>query len=138
MASYTWECDRHVLVVNKFDDPDCPMEFEIEHPDDCSTELVDFGLGDSYERHTCALEYVCTNLGVDETLFGYAIDSLRPEYSLLNQEPEKVSPLWQEVLRQLEESDEARVSLKIRFSSGTDYWGEYDEDLMVELNENLA
>jgi hypothetical protein len=141
MPSNTWDDDRHVLVVNLFPED---IEIEVEHPQSCKVYAgcsgpCFGGPDDKWHVDTyydCPLGYEIDAIGPDEALFGYSMyHSYSCDGNLLTTRPENVGPVWMEVCRQLMDSDEARVPLKIHYWGGTDYWGEWDHGFEFTIKE---
>jgi len=118
---YHWEDNQHVLVIHVFhdqEDGDLIVDPEIYHP----------GCGDDYyPPGQCPIAYMVQGIGIWETVVGYH------DQIVLDQPANFLGPVGEELARQLLHSDEACVPFKATFISGFDYWGEYDEELHIEL-----
>lgn len=135
--SRTWDDDQHVLHACLTGDPDYPIEFELEHPKSCKVYVGCTGPClnspggwhvDTY--YDCPAGYQVDGIGVDEALFGLSITGSKG-YNLLDEDPE-YSYLLTELCRQFLLDDEAYIGLKLHWSGGFDYWGEWDDCLEVE------
>lgn len=138
----TWDDDRHVLTAYATEDPDYPIEFEVEHPRSCTVYRGCTGGGlecgqtgyHVHIYHDCPLAYEIEALGYDEALFAVPMRTTQFQQGLMDVPPEYGGDLWVEIKRQLE-SGEARVPFGIHYWSGIDYWGEWDYGFEFEVKD---
>ena len=118
---YRWSDTQHVLVVHVFHDQvdgDLIVEPEIYHP----------GCGDDdFSPGQCPIQYMVQGIGIWETVTGYH------DQEVLDHPYTYLGCIGEELARQLLSADHACVPFKASYSCGTDYWGEWDEDLTIEL-----
>jgi hypothetical protein len=144
-ASRTWDDDRHVLTVFVTGDPDWPLELEVEHPQSCkvyvgcaSKSCGRFWCEDEKRHHVhtyydCPVGHLADYIGTDEALFGLSMTGPW-RHCLMEEPPENIGPVWEEVRRRLDACEEDfSIPMKLHWSGGYDYWGEWDDELVVDL-----
>lgn len=140
----TWDDDRHVLSIVATSDEDYPLELEVEHPRSCkvyvgcvsTSKLECYGHEGwhVHSYHDCPVGYSIEAIGADEALFGLSMTGPKG-YNLIEEPPENIGPVWEEVRRRFMAGEEDfRIPLKLHWSGGYDYWGEWDDYLEVEIN----
>lgn len=145
-STRTWDDDRHVLVVYVTGDPDYPLELEVQHPQSCKVYVGCVGSsrfwcekGEGHHVHIyydCPLGHEIEAIGSDEALFGLSFTG-PSGYRLMEESPENCGPVWEEVRRRMDAGEEEfAIPMKVHWSGGYDYWGEYDSCLEVYLPEH--
>jgi hypothetical protein len=145
MSHRTWDDDRHVLTAYATEDPDYPIEFEVEHPQSCKVYIGCSGSSrfwcekdQGHHVHTyydCPLGHEIEAIGPDEALFGLSFTGPKG-YRLMEEPPENCGEVWVEARKRMDAGEEEfTIPMKIHWWGGTDYWGEWDHGFEIEVKD---